>query len=156
MSGQSPFAGNLRDLRSHFGYTLEQTAEGVGVTRQSIAKWESGQAVPDIFHAADLAKFYDVALDELINHDTAASGIGIPPKGKHLFGTVQIGERGQVVIPKVARDLFQLKKGDRLVALGDETGPLPGLAFVKSDVFLDQAAAYGHMLQQGKADSHDQ
>ena len=156
MSEQAPFAGNLRDLRSHFGYTLEQVAEGAGVTRQSIAKWESGQSVPDIIHADALAKFYDVALDELINHDTAASGVGIPPKGKHLFGTIQIGERGQVVIPKAARDLFKLKKGDQLVVLGDEAGPLPGLALVKSDAFLAQATAYSHMLQQGKADSHDQ
>ena len=43
MSDNSPLAENLRNLRAHFGYTLEQTAEGAGVTRQAIAKWESGQ-----------------------------------------------------------------------------------------------------------------
>ncbi|WP_445238686.1 helix-turn-helix domain-containing protein [Lacticaseibacillus paracasei] len=155
MFEKSPFAGNLRDLRAHFNYTLEQAAEGAGVTRQSIAKWESGQSIPDIFHANALAKFYDVALDDLLNHDTAESGIGIPPKGKHLFGTIQIGERGQVVIPKAARDLFKLKKGQRLVVLGEENGPLPGLALVKSDDFLTQAAAYNHILHQEKDNHHE-
>ncbi|ERL65413.1 helix-turn-helix domain-containing protein [Schleiferilactobacillus shenzhenensis] len=58
MSEKSPLAGNLQNLRAHFGYTLEQTAEGAGVTRQAIAKWESGQSVPDIAHASALARFY--------------------------------------------------------------------------------------------------
>ncbi|MFT8844915.1 MAG: helix-turn-helix domain-containing protein, partial [Schleiferilactobacillus harbinensis] len=121
--------------------------------RQAIAKWESGQSVPDIAHADALAQFYNISLDDLIHHDTEKSGLGIPPKGKHLFGTVQVGERGQIVIPKSARDLFQLTKGTNLVVLGDEEGPLPGLALVKNDVFLNQATAYAHM---GKGVPHDQ
>jgi hypothetical protein len=38
-----------------------------------------------------------------------------------------------------------LTKGTNLVVLGDEEGPLPGLALVKNDVFLNQATAYAHM-----------
>ena len=45
---------------------------------------------------------------------------GKAPKGKHIFGTVKIGEKGQIVIPKAARELFDLKPGDSLVVLGDE------------------------------------
>ena len=41
-------------------------------------------------------------------------------KGKHLFGTVKVGERGQIVIPKYARDLFKIKQGDLVLVIGDE------------------------------------
>ena len=39
--------------------------------------------------------------------------------GKHIFGTVKVGEKGQIVIPKQARELFEIKPGDTLVLLGD-------------------------------------
>ena len=45
------------------------------------------------------------------------------PKGKHIFGTAKVGERGQIVIPKEARELFGIKPGDTLLILGEaETG----------------------------------
>jgi AbrB family looped-hinge helix DNA binding protein len=40
--------------------------------------------------------------------------------GRHIFGTVRVGERGQIVIPKEARALFGINKGDTLLVLGDE------------------------------------
>ncbi len=60
-----------------------------------------------------------------------------PPKGKHLFGTVKVGEKGQIVIPKEAREIFGIQSGDSLVVLGDES---TGLAIMKNDVFLSQVA----------------
>lgn len=42
------------------------------------------------------------------------------PQGKHIFGTVKVGEKGQIVIPKEARDLFGIGSGDTLLVLGDE------------------------------------
>ncbi len=41
------------------------------------------------------------------------------PKGKYAW-TVTVGEKGQIVIPKQARDLFDIRPGDSLVLLGDE------------------------------------
>ena len=52
--------------------------------------------------------------------------------GKHLWGTVTIGGKGQIVIPKAARDTFGLSEGDRLVVLGDDA---EGIALVKAEVF---------------------
>lgn len=40
--------------------------------------------------------------------------------GKCICGTVRVGERGQIVIPKKARDYFNIKPGDSLVVLGDK------------------------------------
>lgn len=51
-------------------------------------------------------------------------------KGHHMFGTVKVGERGQIVIPKEAREIFGIKPGDLLLVLGDESR---GLAIVKAD-----------------------
>ena len=59
------------------------------------------------------------------------------PKGKHIFGTVKVGEKGQIVIPKEAREIFGIQPGDSLVVLGDEA---TGLAIIKNDVFLAQVA----------------
>ncbi len=53
------------------------------------------------------------------------------PKGKHLFGLVKIGEKGQILIPKEAREIFGLRPGDKLLLLGDEER---GLALVKADM----------------------
>ncbi len=58
------------------------------------------------------------------------------PKGKHMFGLVTVGERGQVVIPKKARELFGIKPGDSLMLLGDENGPFPGIAMIRNDIYL--------------------
>lgn len=58
------------------------------------------------------------------------------PKGKHVFGAVTVGEKGQIVIPKKAREVFDIKPGDSLLVLGDED---QGLALMKSDTLLEFA-----------------
>ena len=58
------------------------------------------------------------------------------PKGKYIFGTVKVGERGQIVIPKEARELFNIKPGDTLLVLGDEE---QGIAISKADVMKEVA-----------------
>ncbi len=52
------------------------------------------------------------------------------PKGKHIFGTVKVGERGQIVIPKEAREIFHIQPGDQLMLLGDEES---GLAIITEE-----------------------
>ena len=53
---------------------------------------------------------------------------------KQIFGVVKIGDKGQIVIPKEAREVFGLKPGDSLLVLGDISR---GLALVKTKVFDD-------------------
>lgn len=57
-------------------------------------------------------------------------------KGKHIFGTVRVGERGQIVIPKKAREIFSIQPGDTLLVVGDESR---GIAIVKADTFRAMA-----------------
>lgn len=111
---------NLKTLRKINNYTQEEVAEKINVSRQSVAKWENNESVPDINSCVELAKLYNVTLDNLVNHSQEKSGIIIPPKGKYFFGSVTVGERGQIVIPKEARDVFSINTGDKLLVLGDE------------------------------------
>lgn len=60
------------------------------------------------------------------------------PEGKHIFGTVKVGTKGQIVIPKEARDIFDIKPGDSLLMLGDEK---QGIALVKQEAFFEFADA---------------
>ena len=111
---------NLKSLRKKYNYTQDDIAEKLNVSRQSIAKWESGESTPDIYNCTKLAELFNVKLDDLVNHSEEKSGIAVPPKGKYFFGSVLVGERGQIVIPKEARDKFNINSGDKLLLLGDE------------------------------------
>mgnify|MGYP003378140997 CR=1 FL=1 len=74
----------------------------------------------------------------------------MPPKGKHVFGTTVLGERGQVVIPKQARDLFHWKAGDMLMVLGDETPGSQGIALTPAQAFLQAAKELMDRFYPGK------
>lgn len=111
------FSDNLLYLRNIKGLSQEQVAEAVGISRQSYSKWEQGDTFPDIDKCDKLAKFYGVTIDSLIHSDEKIGKTKIAPApiGKHLWGTVTIGSKGQIVIPKKARDTFDVKEGDRLL-----------------------------------------
>lgn len=68
----------------------------------------------------------------------------VKSEDKYLFGICKVGEKGQIVIPKDARVVFDIKPGDSLVLLGDKN---KGLAIVKAEVF--QTVADG-VLDGGK------
>ena len=127
---------NLAVLRNIHGYSQEAIAEKIGISRQAYAKWESGATVPDIEKCALLADIYGTSIDSLIRTEPL-EGVGmIPPapKGKNIWGTVTVNDRGQIVIPKGARDAFNLFTGERLIVLSDENGIalVPEKAFVAS------------------------
>lgn len=138
---------NLMILRKQFRFSLEEVAEKIGVSRQAVTKWETGETVPDLYNCKSLADLYGVTMDDLVNYDSKENSLQIPPKGKHCFGSVKVGERGQIVIPKKARDLFDIKAGDDLLILGDEE---QGLALLKADVFLK----FAQEILKGGNDSH--
>ena len=137
------FRDNLIQMRKMRQMTQEDLAEKVGVTRQSVAKWESGESIPDLNKCKALAEVFGVSLDDLANYESEENlGLGVPPKGKHLFGMVTVGDKGQIVIPAKARKLFDIKPGDQLVVLGDDT---QGMALLKAGDFLAMADAVRQM-----------
>ena len=127
---------NLVMLRKLHGYSQEEVAEKIDISRQAYAKWETGATVPDIEKCSLLAEVYGTTIDSLVKTEPV-EGVGmIPPapKGKNIWGSVAINDRGQIVIPKGARDLFGLTGGQRLIVLSDENGIalIPDKAFMKN------------------------
>lgn len=96
---KSNISRNLSTLRQLHKYSQEDVATQIGVSRQAVAKWETGESVPDILNCDALARLYDVELDDLIHYDQGQAGGSIPPKGKHIFGTVRVGERAKLYFP---------------------------------------------------------
>ena len=60
---------SLYHARKKSGLTQENVAEKLGVSRQTISKWETGETLPDIRQSKGLAVLYHVTLDELIEYD---------------------------------------------------------------------------------------
>ena len=54
-------------------------------------------------------------------------------EGKYIFGVVKVGDKGQIVIPKDARNVYGIKPGDALLLLGDQNG----MALIKTEFFHD-------------------
>ncbi|MGI5960101.1 MAG: helix-turn-helix domain-containing protein [Massiliimalia sp.] len=145
---KSNIARNLSTLRQLNKYSQEDVAERIGVSRQAVAKWESGESIPDIVNCDSLAQLYNVELSDLIHHNQEQTGFNIPPKGKYIFGIVRVGERGQIVLPKQARDVFKIIPGDRLIVLGDESLEHPGIALMKEEFFLGIAQLFQTALDR--------
>jgi AbrB family looped-hinge helix DNA binding protein len=57
-------------------------------------------------------------------------------KARHIFGTAKVGDRGQIVIPKDAREFYGIHPGDTLLILGDEEN---GMIVTKPEVLSSLA-----------------
>ena len=120
---------NLKLYRKKFGFTQEQVAEKLGVSRQAVAKWERGDTLPDIENIIALADMYEVSIDFLVRNLQNASA---SEDRKHMFGFTKINDKGQITLPKKCREVFGLNTGDSLLILGDEE---KGIALVKLGEF---------------------
>ena len=88
-----------------------------------------------------MAELFDISLDDLLH--TELDETGLPPRGRFVFGTVTVGDKGHIVIPVKARRIFHIKPGDSLRVLGDIN---QGLALVSADFFLEIA----QQMKEGK------
>lgn len=131
------FAENLVELRKLHDFSQEELAEMIGVSRQTLSKYETGESLPDIDKCKALADIFSVTMDDLVMFEKESAdslGLGVPPKGKHVFGMVKVGDKGQIVIPAKARKVFDIQPGDNLIVLGDES---QGIAIIKEKGLLD-------------------
>ena len=69
---QGLFSDNLRRLRLEKGLTQEQLAEALGVSAQSISRWECGNTLPDVLLLPEIAKIYAVTVDDLYREEVTA------------------------------------------------------------------------------------
>lgn len=129
------FADNLIEMRKYRNWSQEELAEKIGVSRQTLSKYETGESLPDIEKCRLLADLFGVTVDDLIRYEKSESmSLSVPPKGKHIFGMVKVGEKGQIIIPAKARKVFDIRPGDNLIVLGDEG---QGIAIIKENALLD-------------------
>ena len=111
---------NIRWLRKQDNLSQEDFAERFGVSRQSVAKWESGESTPDLQKCREIAQYYDLSIDTLVS--VSLDGLEINEKtteGKYIFGIVKMDQDGRVTLPEYAREVFGLKPGDGLMVMGD-------------------------------------
>ena len=102
----------IREGRANLGITQTELAEKIGVSRQTLSKYETGESLPDIERCKLLAEVLDVSLDDLVNYDRENSnnlGLGVPPKSARAV----YGKRG-------AADVEQLLTQTRALFAGGD------------------------------------
>jgi transcriptional regulator with XRE-family HTH domain len=126
-------ADNLKLMRNKYGYTLEGMAEIISVSRQTVAKWESGESYPDIINCQKLATLYKVSLDELVNKPLSEMAVDeFNCKNDRLCGILDVSENGSIHIPEPVLEMFDIHPGEKIMLLADKR---QGMALVKCSQF---------------------
>ena len=126
-------AENLCLFRQKYGYTLEAVAEIISVSRQTVAKWEAGDSYPDIANCLKLSTLYKISLDELVNKPLKdALTKNFSAEGDRICGVVDISPEGTLAIPDQVLEMFNIKRGDKVLLLADRK---QGMAVIKCSQF---------------------
>ena len=124
---------NLILMRHTHGYTMEALAEIISVSRQTVAKWESGESYPDIMNCMKLATLYKITLDELVYKPLREAHAGdFSSDGNKICGVLDIDENNTISLPKTLMEMFDMKAGDKVLLLADRR---EGIAIVKCSQF---------------------
>lgn len=132
----------LRQMRLSAKLTQEQLAEKMNVSRQAVAKWENGDSVPDVIKCSELAKIFDLEIEDIAAAFTDEEDVAYKhPKNKYMFGVSRIVDN-RIILPEEAMKIFNLKNGDDLIILGDT---MQGMALMPKEgytEFLSQIMNY--------------
>ncbi|WP_079421947.1 helix-turn-helix domain-containing protein [Clostridium oryzae] len=79
------FAENIQKLRKKNGLSQENLAEVIGVSRQAVSKWESGQSYPDTDKLIALSDYFKVTVDEILKGNNPAHVQDVPIRENHEF-----------------------------------------------------------------------
>ena len=124
---------NLLHFRKMLRLSQEEMAGRIEVSRQTYAKWESGDTTPELKYCITLAQIFGITLDELIaDRDLLVEG----PPGKYVLGVVEPDAQGRIVLPEKAMRLFGICPGDKLLLLADKN---EGMALVSYDIYAQFA-----------------
>lgn len=125
---------NLRMLRQKHGFSLEALAEIISVSRQTVAKWESGDSYPELINCIKLADLYKLSLDELVNKPLGdmMEGNLLGPEGGRICGVLEIDENNSIRLPQPVMEMFGINTGENILLLADKK---QGIALVKCRKF---------------------
>ena len=84
------FADKLIQLRKKSGWSQEELAEQMGVSRQSISKWEGAQSIPDLEKIIRLAKLFSVSTDYLLTGDIVDKDLLLLSEKLHKLSPSQL------------------------------------------------------------------
>ena len=119
---------NLKVLRIRSGRTLENVAEIIDVSRQTVSKWESGESYPDIEKCVKLSRLYNVSLDALVNTPIQELVREGADSNRYVFGVTKLNGDRMIKLPERAVELFEIGENDILLVVGDKE---QGMAIVK-------------------------
>ena len=142
----------LKEMRQLAKLTQEQLAEKMNVSRQSVAKWENGESIPDIAKCCELAKIFNMEIEDIALMFTQTYDYGLPhPKNKYLFGVSRIVDN-KIILPEEALKVFELKNGDDLIVLGDIT---QGIALLPKKGYNDFISLVNNFDVLGEEENED-
>ena len=115
------YSENIRRLRLERGWTQQQLAEKLQVSRKSVTRWENGWNVPALFYAQKMAQLFSTTVGELMNGNAAETYDGCAEKAPKLKGLlilycvltflpVAIIELGECIL-NVVRELIRVEYG---------------------------------------------
>lgn len=90
---------NLKYLRKKYGYSQEDLAERLEVSRQSVAKWENEESLPDVEKCVTMAQIFETTVEMLLVcpfYEEESDALTPDGDGKYIFGIVKVSERGQI------------------------------------------------------------
>lgn len=119
---------NLYNLRKQNKYTLEYVSEIMDVSRQTVAKWESGETYPDIKNCVKLSMLYKISIDALVKGVVEKTNEDITQK--FVCDITKLSKNGEIKLPQKVIDIFGFKTDDTLLVLCDSK---QGIALVKCD-----------------------
>lgn len=121
---------NIMIFREKCGYTQETLSELLGVSRQTVAKWERGETYPDIVNCLKLSKLFKLTLDQLVSVELTAASVSADESEGRVFGLLDISEEGAIKLPESLLSIFGITTDDKLILLADKS---KGIALVKCD-----------------------
>lgn len=114
---------SLRLLRNEKKMTQEELAEQMEVSRQTVAKWENRESIPDIAKCRKLANIFGLSLDEIASIFIVSDEPykkSVKQANKVFFGIDTI-EGNRVTLPENAMSRLGIKNGDEVIILGDSS-----------------------------------
>lgn len=142
----------LMKLRKQYGYSQEELADKLGLSRQAVSKWERAEASPDTDNLICLAKLYGISLDELLKTDDDVDTIvkeqvktSSKEEGIHLVddegNEVHIHDKKVILIDKdgkhIEKNKILSKKEKVNIVLSSVLGGLALIAYILLGVLLD-------------------